>query len=282
VLREPVSNTAKSAVLIGNPLFTIGDRDHVAAATPFRSVARGDEQSGIARTLDSAAIGLRGPPWVPLPGTKQEVQQIARLLQAQRWAVNLYEGKAAVVEAIKGVQAPRLLHVATHGDFAADPAEARRETFSVRGIDSPGQPAILTDPMLRSGLFFTGANRYRAGLPPPAGADDGVLTAYEATQLNLQGTELVVLSACKTGLGQARDGEGVFGLRRAFQVAGAQAVMMTMWMVPDDETQELMAIFYQKWLAGADKNEALREAQRELRKRSGDRSNWGAFVLVGR
>jgi CHAT domain-containing protein len=136
--------------------------------------------------------------------------------------------------------------------------------------------------MLRSGLFFTGANRYRAGLPPPPGVDDAVLTAYEASQLNLNGTELVVLSACKTGLGQSRHGEGVFGLRRAFQVAGAQAIMMTMWKVPDKETHELMTLFYKKWLAGADKHAALREAQRELRKTYPDPASWGAFVLVGR
>jgi CHAT domain-containing protein len=149
-------------------------------------------------------------------------------------------------------------------------------------MTSPGQPSILSDPMLRSALFFTGANRYRQGLPPLADTDDGVLTAYEASQLNLAGTELVVLSACKTGLGQARNGEGVFGLRRAFHVAGAQAVMMTMWSVPDRETQTLMTLFYEKWLAGADKHEALRAAQRELQKKTNDPSTWGAFVLVGR
>ena len=93
---------------------------------------------------------------------------------------------------------------------------------------------------------------------------------------------MVVLSACKTGLGQSRQGEGVFGLRRAFQIAGAQAVMMTMWSVPDTETQALMTLFYQKWVAGAAKHEALRDAQRELRKRNPDPSSWGAFVLVGR
>jgi CHAT domain-containing protein len=141
---------------------------------------------------------------------------------------------------------------------------------------------------LRSGLFFAGANRQLAGHASPGDLDDGILTAYEATQLNLQGTELVVLSACDTGLGEVASGEGVFGLRRALQVAGAESVLMSMWAVPDRETQELMALFYTKWLAGKDKHEALREAQLEMRDRVKARYGkdlpqyWGAFVLVGR
>ena len=144
------------------------------------------------------------------------------------------------------------------------------------------------DPMLHSGLFFAGANRTRSGAAPAPGADNGILTAYEASQLDLQGTELVVLSACETGLGEQSNSEGVFGLRRALQEAGADAVMMSMWSVPDQETQELMALFYAKWLTGLDKPEALRQAQlaeREVvRKRYGRDLPyyWGAFVLVSR
>ena len=142
--------------------------------------------------------------------------------------------------------------------------------------------------MLRSGLFFAGANRVRQGTPPEQGVDDGVLTAFEASQLNLEGTELVVLSACETGLGKELNSDGVFGLRRGLEEAGADAVLMSMWSVPDKETQELMALFYTKWLGGTDKAEALRQAQLEeretVRKRYGKDLPyyWGAFVLVGR
>ena len=141
--------------------------------------------------------------------------------------------------------------------------------------------------MLHSGLFFGGANRTRSGAAPTSG-DNGVLTAYEASQLNLEGTELVVLSACETGLGVQGNSEGVFGLRRALQEAGADAVMMSMWSVPDKETQELMSLFYAKWLGGLDKPEALRQAQLQerdvVRKRYGRdlAYYWGAFVLIGR
>jgi CHAT domain-containing protein len=114
------------------------------------------------------------------------------------------------------------------------------------------------------------------------------LTAYEASTLDLEGTELVVLSACGTGLGEMQAGEGVFGLRRALQEAGAQSVLMTLWSVPDQETQQLMTLFYGNWLAGKDKPTALREAQQQLRQQVKKRYGrdlpfyWGAFVLVGR
>jgi CHAT domain-containing protein len=142
--------------------------------------------------------------------------------------------------------------------------------------------------MLRSGLFFAGADRARQGAAPEAGVDDGVLTAYEASQLNLEGTELVVLSACETGLGKELNVDGVFGLRRGLQEAGAGAVMMSMWSVPDQETQELMSLFYRKWLGGMEKPEALRQAQLEERETVKKRYGkdlpfyWGAFVLVGK
>lgn len=142
--------------------------------------------------------------------------------------------------------------------------------------------------MLRSGLLLAGADRVYRGDPPPKDMDDGALTAYEASTLDLQGTELVVLSACETGLGEQQNGEGVFGLRRALQEAGADAVLMSMWSVPDRETQELMTLFYAQWLGGLDKHEALRQAQLEERETVRQRYGkdlpyyYGAFVLVGR
>ncbi len=141
---------------------------------------------------------------------------------------------------------------------------------------------------MRSGLFFAGADRALKGEPPFEGVENGVLTAYEAAGLNLQGTELVLLSACETGRGKVQNGEGVFGLRRALQEAGAESVLMSLWSVPDRETQELMTLFYQNWLSGMEKPEALRRAQLaerdQVKKRYGKDLPyyWGAFVLVGR
>jgi CHAT domain-containing protein len=178
-----------------------------------------------------------------------------------------------------------VLHLATHGFFLPDQRLNRKERAV--GLQSDEGARGLEDPMLRSGLFFAGANRTLAHQPVLAGLHNGVLTAYEVSTLNLQGTELVVLSACDTGLGETHDGEGVFGLQRGLQEAGAQTVLMSKWDVPDKETQELMNRFYQKWLGGKSKHEALREAQQEIRaevreEHSGDFPwYWGAFVLVG-
>lgn len=217
----------------------------------------------------------------PLPGTEVEVTAIDKLLRQSGWQTTLYTRDHALKSSIQGLHGPRVVHIATHGFFLEDHPAAVQSTgvAHLRGASD--------DPMLRSGLLFVGANRARSGAAP-TGGDNGVLTAYEASQLNLQGTELVVLSACETGLGEQSNSEGVFGLRRALQEAGADSVMMSLWSVPDQETQELMALFYAKWLAGLDKAEALRQAQ--LQERDVVRKRyvrdlpyyWGAFVLIGR
>src|SRR5262249_40176996 len=139
----------------------------------------------------------------------------------------------------------------------------------------------VKDPLLRSGLALAGANRWMRGSAPPSLAENGVLTAEEVTGLDLRGTDLVVLSACDTGLGEVRRGEGVFGFRRAFMLAGAQTLVMSLWKVPDQQTQELMEAFYQRLLAGADRVTALWEAQLTVRARHPEPLYWGAFILQG-
>jgi CHAT domain-containing protein len=142
--------------------------------------------------------------------------------------------------------------------------------------------------MLRSGLFLAGADQALRTEHSGHPVANGILTAYEISTMDLQGTELVVLSACDTGLGTVEAGEGVFGLRRGLQEAGAQAILMSLWPVPETETKEVMQLFYEKWLSGEDKHDALRDAELEERtvvaRRWGlDRPDlWGAFVVVGR
>ncbi len=263
-------NTAiqKSAILLGNPTF---DLEQASSNTdPGSSPASQSQRS----------IDLRGGPLPSLPGTEVEVAAIDKLLRQSGWQTVLYTRDRALKSSIQSVRGPRIVHIATHGFFLEDhPASGKSGGMvHLRGASD--------DPMLHSGLLFAGANRTRSGAP--TGDDNGVLTAYEASQLNLQGTELVVLSACETGLGEQGNNEGVFGLRRALQEAGADSVLMSLWSVPDQETQELMALFYSKWLGGLDKPEALRQAQLQerdvVRKRYGlDLPYyWGAFVLIGR
>jgi CHAT domain-containing protein/tetratricopeptide (TPR) repeat protein len=280
LLRQRHPSATKAAVLIGNPAFDLEEATQRAAVRSFQKGESLVAASPAGVVRGSPSRELRGGPLERLPATQKELEEINGLLRKQQWGVEIYSGPQALEESIKRVRQPRVLHIATHGFFQPD---QKRTYTDLRGE----RPSGLEDPMLRSGLFFAGANRTLAGQPAAPDLEDGILTAYEVTGLNLQGTELVVLSACETGLGQVAAGEGVFGLRRALQVAGAEAVLMSMWSVPDRETQELMTGFYGKWLGGKEKHEALREAQLELRETVRARYGedlpyyWGAFVLVG-
>ncbi len=135
--------------------------------------------------------------------------------------------------------------------------------------------------MLRSGFALAGANRMHKKFVPPPEAEDGLLTAEDVAGLDLIDTELVVLSACETGLGQIRVGEGVFGLRRAFVAAGVRTLVMSLWKVPDDATRELMRDFYRLILAGKPRAEALWQAQLSVRQCYSQPFFWGAFILQG-
>ena len=131
--------------------------------------------------------------------------------------------------------------------------------------------------MLRSGLVFAGVNSLSSG------TDDGVLTALEASNLDLRGTKLVVLSACETGVGEVRNGEGVFGLRRAFVVAGAETLLMSLWQVADEATKDLMTSYYTRLSKGEARAEALRQAQLQMLKDEKTKHPfyWAAFIASG-
>jgi CHAT domain-containing protein len=278
ILRERRTPTADTAVLVGAPQFDLDEAKQRELAQSLYKKEAGAQPVLVASASGTRSGDLQRGGLQPLPGAQVELQQVSSLLTKYHWQVETYSGEDALEERVKRVQGPRVLHLATHGFFLPDEERSKGS-----------RPTGAEDPMLRSGLFFAGANRVISHVPSsPADLDDGVLTAYEASGLNLQGTELVVLSACQTGLGEVKNGEGVFGLRRALQEAGAESVLMSLWAVPDRETQELMTLFYAKWLSGMDKHEALRAAQLEMRRSVKARYGhdlpfyWGGFVLVGR
>ena len=174
-----------------------------------------------------------------------------------------------------------MVHLATHGFFIpAQHALAQDARISPppRGA---GYLSHEQHPLLRSGLLLANANKVWGGGTVTAGAADGILSALEVSRLSLQPTELVVLSACETALGDVRTGEGVYGLQRAFLAAGASSLMMSLWKVPDRLTAEFMTTFYRGWLGGMSKAEAIRAARAAMRSGHPDPRIWAAFILVG-
>jgi CHAT domain-containing protein len=176
--------------------------------------------------------------------------------------------------------------MATHGFFAPDGVSSSPQEQIFLNILQEGRMERLVkghikDPLLRSGLALAGANTWMREEQLPDSAENGILTAVDVANMDLQGTELVVLSACQTGLGDVHDGEGVFGLRRAFVIAGAKRLVMSLWRVPDQQTQELMSLFYEALRRGIPCHDALHEAQQCLKQTHTHPFYWGAFICQG-
>jgi CHAT domain-containing protein len=220
-----------------------------------------------------------------LPGTRAEGERVAGLLGVQSWL-----GAAALEGQLKkDCHSPCILHLATHGFFLEDqlhyPNHERLDMWAA-GWETDDPIGRLSgplpeNPLLRSGLALAGANTWMHRGRLPAEAEDGLLTAEDVSGLDLLDTELVVLSACETGLGKVHVGEGVFGLRRAFVLAGAKTLIMTLWKVPDQQTQELMEDFYRRILSGEPRAEALRQAQLALKTKYFEPYYWGGFICQG-
>jgi len=212
-----------------------------------------------------------------LPGTKKEVENISVILSAKKYKTTNALGSNATEKAIKTGNFKGLLHMATHGYFLEDVPSVSKKVFGVN------TERALTNPMLRSGLMFTGAGATAIGEATDdlEGSDNGILTAYEASAIKLDQTRLVVLSACETGLGDVKAGEGVYGLQRSFMIAGAGSIIMSLWKVDDDATQKLMTAFYKGYAAHGDLHSAFADAQRQLMTELPHPFYWGAFVLIG-
>jgi CHAT domain-containing protein len=214
-----------------------------------------------------------------LPGTGIEVSQIQKTLEANKWNVTTRIRQNAREEDVKALRQPDILHIATHGFFITPQGE---ESAQVSNNDLSN---VQNNSMLRSGLLLAGAEKYlleKLRSQPRSASDDGVLTAYEVINLNLDQTQLVVLSACETGTGDVRNGEGVYGLQRAFMLAGAKTLVMSLWKVDDAATQELMSDFYSRWITLNDHADAFYNTQLEVRKKFAHPFYWGAFVVVGK
>lgn len=224
---------------------------------------------------------LRGSTWSYLSWTAREAKTIAEILSEQGVATHSYLDSNASEETFKelatGFNTRRILHLATHGFFYPDPTSSTTDSTDVR-------PAFKAsdDPMIRSGLVLANGNfAWQYGRPLVSGMEDGILTALEISQLDLSNVQLVVLSACETGLGDIQGNEGVYGLQRAFKIAGAKYLIMSLWQVPDRETMQFMTTFYRNWLEEQlTIPEAFRKTQLEMRDRFFNPYAWAGFVLL--
>ena len=173
------------------------------------------------------------------------------------------------------MRSPKILHIATHGYFNPDEIKSD-ETLT--GAESE----YASNPLLRSGLLMKGAGDVlKSNNSLKINSENGVLTAYEAMDLNLDNTDLVVLSACETGKGEVQIGEGVFGLQRAILVSGAKTLVMTLFKVNDDITKELMINFYKKWLETGELRKSFTDAKKQIKAKYKYPVYWGSFVMVG-
>jgi len=269
-------------VTSGRDLLRIGH--HVKAPQPPVLVADpafGSAPEGMPMlSLEHEETMLGGAVFAPLPGTADEVARIGKLLPDAA----VFTRERATEDAVKGVVSPSLLHIATHGFFLrnAAPAAAADSRMLVHvaasgSVVDDDSGAAFANPLLRSGLAFAQANR-----STDAGTD-GILTALEAAGLDLSGTELVVLSACDTGVGDVRNGDGVYGLRRALVLAGAESQVLTLWPVDDLATRDLMVRYYKYLLKGRGRAEALRKVQLKMLddRKYGHPYYWAGFIASG-
>jgi CHAT domain-containing protein len=252
---------AKTAVLVGNPRFDLDKNSEQTGSSGmnWRSM------------LDADASG-RPFALAPLPASEREVIEIANLLKINGFETETLLDTAATEVNLKLKKSPTVVHLATHGHFLKSPKREKTVFDEQETTDNP---------MLRAMLFFSGASNTLNQQSVSEKFGDGIFTAYEATNLSLEKTELVVLSACDSGLGQIENGEGVFGLQRAFRYAGARFVLMSLWEVEDSATEKFMTVFYKNWMGGKPIPDAFSAAQKEMQRLGFKPVDWGGWVLLG-
>jgi len=243
------------AMMVGNPKFYMSTQPGNPLPT-----------SGLTRSTAEVVS--------PLPGTKREIEELDELLDRKGWETEKYMEDRAEESEIKKVTNPRIFHVATHGFFKETPKETKLD-------QEFNETAAYDNPLLKTGLLLSGAGDILNQTQFNYNVDNGILTAYEAMNLNLDQTDLVVLSACETGRGEVQAGEGVYGLQRAFLVAGARTIVMSLFKVSDEATQQLMLKFYRKWIETGNKRQAFIDAKKEIRNEYKDPIYWGPFVMIG-
>lgn len=273
ILAESKAKSKKeSAVLYGGLKYDLGKDELIAES---RSGNYHPASVSRAFTNDNLRYGVKY-----LPGTLKEVEEISQSFSRKPQLITDMTGTEESFKSLAG-SAIDIIHLATHGFFwSEEDAQKRNYVTFLNPLNRTTQSAE-DNALMRSGLFFSGANIGLKGEELPDDVEDGVLTALELSNMNLGHVDMVVMSACESGLGET-SGEGVFGLQRGFKLAGANTLLMSLWKVDDTATQKLMTEFYKHYLSGKSKQESLHLAQESLRKRSeySDPQYWAAFILL--
>ena len=237
-----------------------------------------------AASEESPVFALRGEDrgnWNYLKGTKDEAEHIASIMRQANIGCELYEGDLGNEESFKALSGSNtdIIHLATHGYFIeGEKADMNDFMRSLSPLARQKTDSII-DPLLRSGLILSGGNRAWLGQEVPEGIEDGVLTALEISTMNLSGTDMVIMSACETGLGDITS-DGVFGLQRAFKMAGVQTLVMSLWKVDDNATSLMKQTFYEHLLSGMSKREAFNLAQAAVKAKYPEPYYWAGFVML--
>jgi CHAT domain-containing protein len=265
LLRPPVQHSvSESTVVVADPAF---GAPALVAANNGRD-EKNNSEAGAPKRVDYSQIFFG-----PLPGVSEEVRALRSLLPA----ATFFTREQATKAELEKLNSPGILHIATHAFFLQEQPDV-----ATRAASQPNKNIRLAklvghseNPLLRSGLALAGANQ--------SANTDGILTALEMSGLNLRGTKLVVLSACDTGVGEVKNGEGVYGLRRALVLAGAESQVMSLWAVSDRSTRELIAGYYRALMQGAGRGEALRQTQLQMLRGRADHHPyyWAGFIQTG-
>ena len=264
-----------TAVLYGGLKY---DEDDVTMIAESRNI-RGTVivHPGIFRGFDSS-VTRKG--WEYLPGTLEEVNQISSIISRNRIKCDVYTSGKGNEESFKALSGNNfgILHIATHGFYMTASQAERNDFFASNPFASQNADSGVS-PLMRSGLLLAGGNKAWKGEAVPEGVEDGVLTAAEIASLDLNSCDVVVLSACETGLGEITE-EGVYGLQRAFKNAGVNTIIMSLWEVDDQATSLMMQTFYRNLVRGKSKRESFTSAQEEVRKKYSDPRYWAAFIML--
>lgn len=296
LLQSP-AKVGDGTLVFAGPDYDLATPARAAKAEEMLAEADAPLEIQLAERSAPVEVDLRALRWNRLPGAEGEADDVGKALAGSDYApVSLYVGANALEDVFKASHSPRILHIATHGFFLTaseqGPGSIERGPgdSAEAGAGAAGGIARLrlnANPLLRSGIVLAGANDLATDQATATTVEDGWVTAEEISLLDFRGTELVVLSACESGLGDIDTRDGVYGLRRAFFHAGAHNLLTSLFKVPDAETRRLMAAFYGKLAEGETKLAALHAAQRKIlaeRRSEGKAAHpffWASFIMVG-